>query len=357
MPSLFVIQDMPDVVLAEGKPATSEVQIAKTGGFRDPRYGAFNITLSNFNLWISNFNAIHLGEGRLGLPIDVDHGPEKSGNTEAAGWVKKLTIKNDSELWASVEWTPLGVELVQSKRYAYLSPSYLHDYKDEQGKSHGTALVGVGLTNRPFLTMAAVSLSAVHFGAEEVDPSYTPNEMPELTKIAQALGLSADASEDSVIAAIAEKSAVTVTPVSLADQAKAEGMVVLSADDHAKQVADATAGAAAAVQLAKMTFDTAFTKALTDGRAIPAMKDNLVTLHDVNPELALKMVDDLPKILNTVPTGAGGEPGASLSDDIVDDAKGFTTDPDRNELHSKVLAVSAEKGIDYGTALDVVLGA
>src|SRR3954464_6650569 len=105
---------------------TSRVQIAKTGSFVDPRYGKFKITREHFSKWIGNFQTLDSPEkGRMGLPVDVDHSPEKQGTTEAAGWVKSLdTLGADgktataNELWATVEWNTLGQELIRDKRYA-----------------------------------------------------------------------------------------------------------------------------------------------------------------------------------------------------------------------------------------------
>jgi hypothetical protein len=358
MPSCLVITDTPDLSLAEGKFHTSEVQIAKTGRFSDPRYGVFTITASDFARWIKNFNELHRSEGREGLPIDVDHGPETTGNTEAAGWCTALTVKNGTELWATVEWNELGISLVQSKRYRYLSPSYVHNYKDETGKQHGTALIGVGLTNRPFLRMATVSLSADMRVAEELadDPSYTPESMPDFTKIAEALKLSGDADEATILAAITEQSAAPTTPVSLAEQAKAQGLTVLTADQYASLAAQATAGAAADVALAELTFNTAFDAKVEAGMAVPAQKDVLLSVYEKDRDLGMKMLDALNvPIVNVAPagSGAGGEDGAELSAELHKDAEGYTLSTERGKLHERAVKLAAERNIDYGDAVMV----
>lgn len=149
----------------------SWVQVAKTGSFSDPRYGKFKITLADFNKWINNFQA-DVGHGPLGLPVDVDHSPEKKGDTEAVGWVKNLERRGD-QLWAFVQWNPVGKELIAEKRYGYISPSYNPNYKDENGRQHGTAMVGIALTNRPFLSMATVNLSEFTFARRHVPPKDT----------------------------------------------------------------------------------------------------------------------------------------------------------------------------------------
>lgn len=159
---------------------SSWVQIAKTGKFSDPRYGNFTITTQDFARWVKNFDA-NIGHGDLGLPVDVDHSPEKKGDTEAMGWVKQLE-KRGAELWARVEWNDQGKSLIADRRYAYLSPSYSGNYKDEKGQSHGTALVGIALTNRPFLQMATVNLSAFVFakGSGGDDSGLDADEVTDL---------------------------------------------------------------------------------------------------------------------------------------------------------------------------------
>lgn len=355
MPALQTLVDAPAEVVLSGGKASSRVQIAKTGTFKDPRYGTFAITLKDFSKWIANFNQLNRADGREGLPVDVDHAPEKRGDTEAAGWITSLAIEGN-ELWATVEWNTLGQSLVKDRRYVYLSPSYVHDLKDETGKSHGTALIGVALTNRPFLTMATVNLSKGNFAEEVADQetSYTQEEMPDLTKIAEALKLSTDAGEDVILAKVAELVAAPTTPVSLEDQAKAEGKFVLDADQFASLQQQASEGSAAAKTLAKMTFESKFEKLLNDpkgARVLPAQKDMYASLYESNPEGTLALLDSLPNIVNAEPQGSGSDAPTSLASSIKAEAAGFATEDENVKLHERTLQLSAERNIDYGDAL------
>jgi phage I-like protein len=342
MPALHVLLDAP----AQG---TREVQIAKTGTFKDPRYGTFTITLRDFSKWIANFQELHRSEGREGLPVDVDHRPEKSGDTEAVGWITSLSIKSN-ELWASVEWNSVGKELVADRRYKYLSPTYVHNYKDEHGKEHGTALVGVALTNRPFLTMATVNLSQAAFAEE----TYTQEKMPDLTKIAQALKLDGSADEATILAKAVELvSAKDTTPVSLEDQAKAEGKFVLSADNFASLSQQASEGAAAAKTLAKMTFETKFDKCLSECKVAPAQKDIYSAMYDKDPENTIKLMDSLQPIVNAAPKGSseGGDEAVTMSS-VKAEAGGHALEESNVKLHERTLKVMAEQSIEnYGDAL------
>lgn len=350
-----VLVDAPEQFTLTDDRATSRVQIAKTGRFKDPRYGTFSITLKDFSKWIANFQTLNRDGNREGLPVDIDHGPEKSGNTEAAGWVTALTIQSN-ELWATVEWNSLGKELVSDRRYKYLSPSYVHNYKDESGKEHGTALVGVALTNRPFLTMATVNLSAAAFAEAVADEetSYIQETMPDFTKIAQALKLADDADEATILAKVVELDTANATPVSLEDQAKAEGKIVLSAETVAKLSQEASEGAAAAKTLSKMTFDTKFDKCLSDGKVTPAQKDIYAELYEQNPEKTVALLDSLAVVVNVTPAGAGGGDDAATPtlSAIRQEAGGHSLDDDSNKLHELTLKLASEQNIDYGTALE-----
>jgi Mu-like prophage I protein len=356
MPELLVLADIPEeLTLAEGK-VVSQVQIAKTGSFKDPRYGNFSITKADLVKWVSNFTALDKSNGRLGLPIDVDHGPETTGNTEAAGWITHLRISVDgTELWATAEWNDLGKELVSKRRYAYLSPSYVANYKNETGKEFGTKLIGVGLTNRPFLSMATVSLSRFHS-----TESYTPElNMPYPKPFLDALGLAEDADEATVLAKVAElQSQPQPKPKTLAEMAAAEGVHVLTADQYASLAQSASEGAAAAKALKDQRFELAWSSALNDtngARVVPAQKEIFQGMYEKDADSTVKLMDSLQPVVAAVPVGSGSAP--PLGGDIlrVGDEQ-YAVDDDANALAEKAAALcAADSNLDYGDA--VVLAA
>jgi hypothetical protein len=362
------VTDAPLTLAADGKGAW--VQLAKQGRFKDPRYGNFTITQADFDRWLSNFADLSIGDDRAGLPIDVDHGPEKRGDTEAAGWITKLEQRG-TELWGLAEWNTLGKQLVGERRYLYLSPSYQHDYADETGMKHGTALVGVGLTNRPFLRMATVSLSAAppafasELPAEDPTPPVVPDSrsatMPLPKNILSKLGLGEDATDDAAAAAVDKLLARPESQKTLDQLAVDNGKVVLDATEYAKTVADATAGAAAAVELAASKFEAAFDKALTDPkgpRVTPAQKDGLKTLYDVNADATLAAIDAMPSLgIKVDATGSGSDAGGdtTLTAAMKADADGDAVDEDRLALHNRTLQLAAEHKVDYSAALDMAL--
>jgi hypothetical protein len=348
MLDLHVIQDAP-TTLAEGQ--ASDIQIAKTGTFKDPRYGTFKITSQDFSKWIANFNALNKANDRLGLPIDIDHGPEMRGNTEAAGWLTQLRISaGGNELWARAEWNDLGKELVANKRYAYISPSFVANYKDEHGKEHGTALLGVALTNRPFLSMATVSLSRFNFAAE----TYTPeSNMPYPKPFLDALGLAEDADEATVLAKVAELK-TQPEPKTLTELAKAEGAHVLTAEQYASLAQQAKEGAEAAQTLHDQKFEIVWSAALNDtkgARVVPASKELYKGLFEKDADGTIKLMESLPNLVTATPVGSGGDVTTATS--LSKDTDGHAlADEDTNALAEKAIQLcEADKDLDYGEAV------
>jgi len=96
------------------------------------------------------------------LPVDYEHQTlggtysSPSGQAPAAGWIKALSVVTPTDaageglageagLWAEVEWTAEGREMLRGKKYRYLSPVALVRRTDRR-------LVGlhsVALTNKP----------------------------------------------------------------------------------------------------------------------------------------------------------------------------------------------------------------
>ena len=140
----------------------SWIQLAKTGAFHSNRYGKFSITRDDLAQMLHNFNNV-TPKAPTELPIDYDHlsmDPKKPGDGIAAGWMKKLELRNNGdELWAEVEWTEDGAERIRKKEYRFISPSFVKDHVHKDGRTIGTTLIASGLTCHPFLEgMQALTL-------------------------------------------------------------------------------------------------------------------------------------------------------------------------------------------------------
>ena len=126
----------------------NEVQILRTGEWEHPQYGDITITEEDLDLFIKSFED---RARRIDLAIDQAHDPQKG----AAGWVESLEkkeVNGELGLYAEVDWTGFGKELIEDKRFKYISPEFKFNYEDEEtGKVYQNVLFGAGLTNRPFI--------------------------------------------------------------------------------------------------------------------------------------------------------------------------------------------------------------
>ena len=204
-------------------------------------------------------------------------------------------------------------------------------------------------------------------------------QMPDLKKIAKALGLSEDASEDSILAKVAERAedqrlnaakvaeALGITETdedkivakakeladtgeekSLEDRAKDEGKRIVTQSDFEALKADAAEGKKAADQLHQSRFDTAFADALKAGRidAKDSTRERFQKLYVADADSTIETLKELPAAVNTSSHGSGSGPGE------VPEGQ----DADRAELDQEVRAYMADHdGVDYAAAIDKVL--
>jgi hypothetical protein len=150
---LITLADLP--ALAGGKKPTTTIVVARLDdNLRDPRYGSFKITQRDVDGWTHNLADTFGGR----VSIDFDHSSDRGGGTRAAAWITGL--HQDGKLvTADVEWTPKGAKSVRNGDWRYISPTFVNDFKDEHGESHGRALIGAALTNRPVLRKGMPTLS------------------------------------------------------------------------------------------------------------------------------------------------------------------------------------------------------
>ena len=143
-----ILLDSPDA------PA-KRIQIARLGPVKDKRYGDFAITADNVANWQKNLS--HL-PGQRAL-IDYEHRSEKRPrNSEAAGWITGIHL-DGNKVMADAEWTDTGAAAIKSKRYLFLSPAY-GKHVDEHGKEYDDTLCSVALTNKPVLSLPALTLAS-----------------------------------------------------------------------------------------------------------------------------------------------------------------------------------------------------
>lgn len=160
-------------VLEERGKKTSEIEILKVGKVHGR---GFSITKEMLNDFVK-----HYKEGVYGTDIQVNLGHDRGG--EAAGWIQDLYVKGD-RLLASVEWTPLGIEKIQSKQFRFTSSELSLSHKNHEGKTFKNVLIGVALTNIPQIKgMKAVTLSEA---ANSIINNHT-NNMDKLKQLHELL--------------------------------------------------------------------------------------------------------------------------------------------------------------------------
>lgn len=146
--NIFILSQ---VSLKEGE-HTSEVEVLRTGVIRDRNW---TITNSMLKEYVKNFK-----DNVYGTEIQVNL--EHNRGSEAAGWVKDLYMEGKG-LYATVEWTELGVDKITKKLFKFVSAELALEYPHhETGDLIQNVFIGLALTNTPALKgQDALSLSEV----------------------------------------------------------------------------------------------------------------------------------------------------------------------------------------------------
>lgn len=123
----------------------STIPIASVGKWKGHINGEFELTVQDLEQIQTNFN-----NSSLDVVVDLDHATLFKGTGEAYGWIKELELV-DGKLNGKVEWLVSGKELVESKKYKYISPVLSPNTIEEvTAENIGWTLHSVALTNRPF---------------------------------------------------------------------------------------------------------------------------------------------------------------------------------------------------------------
>jgi phage I-like protein len=134
-----------------------KIQILRCGNFNhDGR--EIKVSKEDLDNMVKNFSEKVRG---IDLMIDFSHNSEG----EAAGWIRSLVLSEDkNELWAEVDWTPIGLKSLEDKAFRYISADFSFAYKDnESSREFGPTLFGAGLTNRPVVkSMKPIILSEIN---------------------------------------------------------------------------------------------------------------------------------------------------------------------------------------------------
>lgn len=150
--SIHWLQENPIVLESpDGDSKKLKVPVARLGSWKNPIYGEVTFDQDTFDSFIENFTAKITGYEPplfLGHPMDVD----SAEGHPAAGFLEELVQEGDI-LWAIADDVDDATyDLVRDGRYRYASAEMLtNGTNKDDGSSVGPLLIGLALTNRPFV--------------------------------------------------------------------------------------------------------------------------------------------------------------------------------------------------------------
>ena len=137
-------------------------------------------------------------QGSKEILVDFEHKCEEGGtaDTSAAAWATNLRVEKNRGLVADFKVTDLGAEALSNRRLRFLSVAWLVNKTTREP----TEITSIALTNKPNIPVAPV-LNRENAGGINVEEE---TKGPTMDKLKEALGLSADATEDQILAAVQE---------------------------------------------------------------------------------------------------------------------------------------------------------
>lgn len=284
------------------------IQVVLPGKWKTHPAGPFLVDEQTQIEMVKNFNAVGAD-----VVIDLEHASLIEGDpAPAAGWIKQLHNRNGAGVWADVEWTPLGRNMLSNKEKRYVSPVIIFGAKDpETGDSIGAKLDSVALTNRPYLE----NLPAVVNSKQESPQNNGETAMKEfLEKLAKQLGIKDEPSEDTVLAAMSKQSELIgnlqtrvkeiLATIGLGEEAKPEEVTAkVTAMSKAKPEQDVQLQVAMnrieALESEKKGRDRAdFLKTgEADGKIVPANRAGWEKLWDANAVVAAETLAVAPQVV------------------------------------------------------------
>lgn len=201
------------------------------GQFEDGRKRRQQIDRKGLESIVNRFTAekAEAGDSWTGILVDPDHlSHDLSNSTEAMGWLQEVEIRNDDrgtpQLWGRIDLSDIGENAIKNRRYKRFSTEY--DPGDCEDLGDGVVrplrLSGLAFTNRPN-NRGGKPIS--NRGVAGAAPGETPNQEPTtntMKAIAEQLGLSAEATEADILAAIGKLQTANSTMKKNADEAEAD---------------------------------------------------------------------------------------------------------------------------------------
>lgn len=156
-------------VLGKGLPA--EIHIVPIGEWKER---GFRITKEDCQDIIRNFDSFGIK-----LVIDYEHQSLNSSANglpaPASGWIGRLELREKGVYAVEIEWSDEAKELIESKRYRYISPVIVFEDRDPHTDSWiGCSLHSVALTNTPYFRDDLEPIINSRYGAQIAAKSDKP---------------------------------------------------------------------------------------------------------------------------------------------------------------------------------------
>jgi hypothetical protein len=321
-----------EIQLSENGKPPEWVQVIRTGKWKHPQYGPFEISLDTLQAFKKNFDDKVLG-------VDPAYDYAHQSGLEAAAWFRELKIEGN-RLLARLDYTPKGAEKIANKEYRYSSADFEFNYKDpETGKTFGPVLKGAAFTNRPFIKGMAPTIELSEFTEEK--------EMNELEKAqAQVKTLSDENAQlkttnktlsDEVVAVKAEKKKLDD-----ALEGKSPEELMTMVKELQAKVAELEGATKASEKEAQMAQKKGqFDKLLSEGKVVEAQREAFMAGD------AVKLAE-LSQPVKLDPKGSGKQKESDVKEDKVTEAEEKIT-----QLAQKL--VDDKKAKDIGEAQSMVL--
>lgn len=214
------------------------------------------------------------------LAIDENHAIDIAGPkgqpAPARGWIVEMQARSDG-IWGRVEWTGTGTVLMQDKAYRGISPVF-SALKDS---GRVVRVLRASLTNTPNLT-----LTTLHSRSDSMD---------FLSRLRQALGLPADAAEDTMLTSVSAHALAgstlgkVTTALGLAADAKSDDIVAgatAKAADAGKLAAISAHCKAAGLELDKLTPTELQTQLMSRNGSEAELRQTVISLQSQLTTLA-----------------------------------------------------------------------
>jgi phage I-like protein len=224
------------------------------------------------------------------LEIDINHSTftaaPQGQRSDAVGWIDQMEAREDG-IWGHVQWNAEGARLVKRRAYRRISPVVIHD----EAKNI-LRIANASLVNRPnFRGLAALNQE---------------NPMALMERLAEVLGLGADATEDQVVSAVNSAKAPKVATAA-AQAAQPEELTALQAE---------VTSLANDLKSERETRAREKAEAFVDGEiakgrvGVKPSRDRFIAMHMADPTAAAEIIGGLTLLPPTTVTGTSQPPAA-----------------------------------------------